>query len=351
MYEFHWPTKTLYGPGLIDHIDEHIVPTDHARRMFLVAPAEDWIQPLLQRLVIQLKASGWKVIQTFSEVEPNPSWETVVSGTKRAKEMGAHTIIAIGGGSSMDAGKVIAERCEASFLCTIPTTAGTGSEISPWSVITNLETREKDSLVAKWPDLALLDPNLTLTMPPRTTLFTGVDAFIHGLEAYLSSASNSITDALALAGMETIAQNLNMAVKEGGHLEPRSAMLEGSLLTGAAMLHAGLGLMHAIGNVIGGLYHHLPHGLILIRCMETVLEHNRPAIEVKFSRLERLLEQFRLEMDELFGQLAPEEVEIRKADLATLTMRAMANVNAKTNPRLATEKDIERIVRQSFIIR
>jgi alcohol dehydrogenase class IV len=350
MYEFHWPTKTLFDPGLIDSIDEHITPSASAHHLLLVAPQEDWIQPLLGRMVPQLKAAGWEGIESFAEVEPNPSWKTVTSGTNRAKEIGATAILAIGGGSSMDAGKVIAERCEANFLCTIPTTAGTGGEISPWAVITNLETREKDSVVAKWPNLALLDPNLTLTVPPKTTLFTGIDAFIHGLEAYVSSTANPITDALALAGMELIAPHLRGAVEDSEQLEARSAMLQGSLLTGAAMLHAGLGLMHAIGNVTGGLYHQLPHGLILMRCMDAVLEYNRPNIDVKLSTIKPILEQIQTEVDSLFEQLSLPDVEIRQADLATLARRALANVNAKTNPRPATQKDIETIVQQSFVI-
>jgi alcohol dehydrogenase len=351
MYEFCWPTKTLFGPGLINSMDEYITPSTQVHHLLLVAPGEGWIRPLLGRMVTQLKAAGWEGIETFAEVEPNPSWETVASGTKRAQAMGADTVIAIGGGSSMDAGKVIAERCEATFLCTIPTTAGTGGEISPWAVITNLETRQKDSVVAKWPDLALLDPDLTLTVPPKTTLFTGLDAFIHGLEAYVSSAANPITDALALAGMERITPHLRMAVEDGEQLEARSAMLEGSLLTGAAMLHAGLGLMHAIGNVTGGLYHHLPHGLILMRCMDAVLEYNRSEIQEKLPRIQPTLEQARMEIDALFTQISIPDVEIRRADVVTLAERALANVNARTNPRPATQEDIESIVQQSFLIR
>jgi alcohol dehydrogenase class IV len=351
MYEFHWPTKTLFGPGLIDAIDEHIVPTPHVDRLLLVAPRESWIQPLLQRLTSQLQDTGWVRIETFAEVEPNPSWETVSSGTRRAQAMGVNAVLAIGGGSSMDAGKVIAKRCQAGFLCTIPTTAGSGGEISPWAVITNLESREKESVVAKWPDLALLDPNLTLSVPPKTTLFTGIDAFIHGLEAYFSNTATPITDALALAGMELIAPHLSAVVADGEQLEARSAMLEGSLLTGVAMLHAGLGLMHAIGNVTGGLYHHLPHGLILRQCMDAVLEYNRPKIKGRLSHIKPILDQVRTEIDACFKQLSITDVEIRQADVATLAKRSLANVNARTNPRLATQEDIESIVQQTFVIR
>jgi alcohol dehydrogenase class IV len=351
MYEFHWPTKTLVGPGLVRELAEHVVPSASATRLLIVAPVEAWARPLTQNIQAQLEKAGWERVGTFPEVEPNPSWETIMGGEEKGKALSVQAVLAFGGGSSMDAGKIIAERCGAQLLFTIPTTAGTGGEISPWAVISNLETREKESVVAKWPDLALLDAELTLTVPPQTTLFTGIDAFIHGLEAYLSSAATPITDALALGGMELIVSNLNLAVEQGDDLETRDAMLQGSLLTGAAMLHAGLGLMHAIGNVTGGLYHDLPHGLILVRCMEIVLEFNRGKVEPKLERLGHLLTRFRREIKTYFKKLDVPEVEVAQADLPLLVERTLTNVNAKTNPRLATQAEIEAIARQSFIIR
>ncbi|RLC92303.1 MAG: hypothetical protein DRI79_00960 [Chloroflexi bacterium] len=351
MYEFRWPTKTLVGVGLIERVGEYINPPATAGRLLLVAPREEWARPLVRRIATQLREVGWERVETFTEVEPNPSWETVARGTERGKAAGANAVLAVGGGSAMDAGKVIAERCGADFLCTVPTTAGTGGEISPWAVISNLDTREKDSVVAKWPDVALLDPELTLGLPPKTTLFTGIDAFIHGLEAYISSAATPITDALALGGAELIASHLRVAVEHGDDLEARSAMLQGSLLTGAAMLHAGLGLMHAIGNVTGGLYHELPHGLILIRCMDPVLEYNRPALGRKITRLEPLVDRVRADAEALLARFEIASVKVAEADLPLLAERAVANVNAKTNPRPATRNEVETLARQAFVIR
>jgi len=354
MYEFRWPTKTLVGPGLIEQVGEYVTPPSEAGRLLLAAPREAWAEPLAQRIAERLRKAGWEQVELFAEVEPNPSWETVARGTERGEAVGADAVLAVGGGSVMDAGKVIAERCGAGFLCTVPTTAGTGGEISPWAVISNTRTREKDSVVAKQPDAALLDPELTLSLPPRVTLFTGVDAFIHGLEAYLSSAANAVTDALALGGMERIAPNLRAAVEQGDDandkhsLEARSAMMEGSLLTGAAMLHAGLGLMHAIGNVTGGLYHELPHGLILVRCMDAVLAFNEPG--AKFSRIEPLVNRVRDDVETLFAELAAPDVVIAESDLPLLAERAVANVNARTNPRPATKGDVEALARQAFVV-
>ena len=361
IYEFHWPTRTLFGAGLIERVGEYVTPTlenghsdgtpsPTAQRLLLAAPREGWARPLAQRIADRLNDAGWEQVKLFAEVEPNPSWETVARGVERAKVTGAGAVLAIGGGSVMDAGKVIAERCGATFLCTAPTTAGTGGEISPWAVISNTEMREKDSVVAKQPDLALLDPVLTLSLPPRATLFTGLDAFIHGLEAYVSSAATPITDALALRGMELVAAHLHRAVKQGDDIQARSAMMEGSLLTGAAMLHAGLGLMHAIGNVTGGLYHQLPHGLILMRCMDAVLEYNAPVMGEKFARIEHLVERVHGDAEALFAELAAPDVEVAEADLALLAERAVANVNAETNPRPAMQEDVERLVRRAFVV-
>ena len=350
MYEFRWPTRTLAGAGLVERVGEYVTPPAAAGRLLLVAPREEWARPLVRRIAARLREASWEQVETFAEVEPNPSWETVARGAERGKAAGASAVLAVGGGSTMDAGKVIAERCGAAFLCTVPTTAGTGGEISPWAVISNTQTRAKDSVVARWPDLALLDPELTLSLPPRTTLLTGIDAFIHGLEAYISSAATPITDALALGGMELVAAHLRVAVEHGDDLEARSAMLQGSLLTGAAMLHAGLGLMHAVGNVTGGLYHELPHGLILMRCMDAVLEFNAPVAGEKFSRIEPLVSHVRGDVEPLFAELAVPDVKVAEADLPLLAERAVVNVNARTNPRPATQDDVEALVRQAFVI-
>lgn len=250
----------------------------------------------------------------------------------------------------MDAGKVIADRSGANHLYTVPTTAGTGGEISPWAVISNLKTREKDSVVSKWPDMAFLDPELTITVPPLVTLFTGIDAFIHGLEAYMASEANPLTDALAVQGMTLVIEHLEKAVEDGRDLDARSALLQGSLLTGASMLHAGLGLMHAIGNVTGGLYHDLPHGLILMRCMDSVLNFNQPAAGEKYLEIEELVEEVRKITARQFKKMDVPTIIVKNIDLELLADRAVANVNAITNPRSATPEQVIELVRDSFTV-
>ncbi len=350
MYEFRWPTRTLVGAGLIEQVGGYVTPPSTAGRLLLVAPQEAWVRPLVQRIAAQLRETGWERVETFAEVEPNPSWETVARGAEQGKAAGASAVLAVGGGSSMDAGKVIAERCGAVFLCTVPTTAGTGGEISPWAVISNTQTRMKDSVTAKWPDLALLDPGLTLSLPPRATLFTGVDALAHGVEAYLSSAATPITDALAWQGISLVADNLRTVVTDGENLAARQAMLEGSLLAGAAMLWAGLGLAHAIANPMGGLYHHLAHGHVLVACLGPVVEFNAPAAPDRVKRLRPLLERTLADADELARSLAVEPVTMPEAEVALLAQNAIVNVNVKSNPRPVSEPDVVAVARESFKI-
>ena len=350
MYEFHWPTKTFVGAGILTELDQQILPENKEDRLLIVAPREPWAASLADKITQSMLKAGWQGVVPFQEVEPNPSWDTVERGIRAALDNNISAVIAFGGGSSMDAGKVIADRGGAARLVTLPTTAGTGGEISPWAVISNRKTREKDSVVSKWPDITFLDPELTLTVPPLVTLFTGIDAFIHGLEAFLASKANPLTDALAMQGMNMIADHIETAVKDGNNLPARSALLQASLFTGASMLHAGLGLMHAIGNVTGGLYHDLPHGLILMRCMDPVLEFNQSAVGEKYHLVESLVEKARRITHKQFKRLAVPDVRVKKTDLDLLAERAVANVNAITNPRPANQEEVIQLVMDSFII-
>ena len=350
MYEFHWPTKTFVGPGIVKELDQHVLPENEDDRLLIIAPREPWAGALVDKIAQLMLNAGWKKAASFPAVEPNPSWNTVEKGIQTALENKTTTVIAFGGGSAMDAGKVIADRSGAARLITLPTTAGTGGEISPWAVISNPDTREKDSVVSKWPDMTFLDPELTLSVPPLVTLFTGIDAFIHGLEAYLSSNANPLTDALAIQGMTMIVDHLEIAVENGQDLEARSALMQASLLTGASMLHAGLGLMHAIGNVTGGLYHQVPHGLILMRCMDSVLAFNQPAAGDKYQAIQDLVKKLREITSRLFIRLSVPEVRIAEADLEQLAKRAVENVNAITNPRPANTEQVNQLVRDSFLV-
>jgi alcohol dehydrogenase len=349
-YTFQWPVRTHVGAGLLHRIGQLVPPTADRRHALIVSAAEDWCQPLNQRIAGWLRAAGYQTVETFAQVEPNPSWETVHQGAAFFQQHELESIFALGGGSTLDAAKVIAMESGGAHLIAIPTTAGTGSELNEWGVITDTRSRDKQSIQAIMPHTAILDPEVTLTLSPRATLLTGIDAFSHALECYVGTTANPITDALALTGMDLVARWLRRAVDHGDDLQARRGMLEASMFGGASMLGAGLGLMHGIGNVAGGLTHDA-HGLILARLLDPVLAFNEPAIpRIKLDRIQPFLDAIRALIRDKFATLDIPDIELKERDLDTLAQRSLGNVNSRTNPRPFTREDILRIARRSFHI-
>jgi alcohol dehydrogenase class IV len=350
MYTFQWPVRTYVGAGLINQVGTLVPPASGQQRALISSAADAWCQPLNQRVRGLLLAAGYETVEIWAEIEANPSWETVRRGAAFCQARELDTIFAIGGGSTLDASKVMAMRAGLSHVITVPTTAGTGSELNEWGVITNTQTRNKESIQAVMPIVAILDPELTLTMSPLLTLLTGIDAFCHALECYVGALANPITDAVAPMAMELVARWLRWAVEHGDDLEARTAMLEASMLAGGAMLSAGLGLMHGIGNIAGGLTHDA-HGLILTRLLDAVMAFNEPAIPAeKLARIKPFVDAVRALALEKFEELDVPQVKMREQDLPDLAERAFDNVNSKSNPRPYTREDIAAIARLSFQI-
>ena len=353
MYEFSLPTKVVFGQGAIEKIGEEItkLKKEIPLHYLIVTMGERWARELAGKIKNALMQAGGKKIEIFDQIEPNPTRGCIKKGVDFSRRCQSQAIVALGGGSSMDAAKVIAREAKLDLLVTLPTTAGTGGEISPWAVIINEKTREKESIIAKVPDLALLDPDLTLSMSPSLTLLTGIDAFSHALEAYMSKAANSLTDALAFKALELVKQHIFIAIEEGENIKAREKMLEASLLAGIAMLHAGLGLIHAIANTLGGLYPHLPHGWIIIPLLGKVSEFNRPANPDKFAKIERYIYKIEAGIHRMAEQGGLEDfpsVSIQREDLELLIKRSLNNINATTNPVDFTYQDVKEIIIQSF---
>lgn len=354
MYKFHLPTHVIFGVNALEKLAEEISRTrkDFPSKVLIVTTGDGWCTEFLNSIRDRLLQKGSKMVRYFDRVLPNPDYRCVESCVESCRNFYCDALIALGGGSSMDVAKTAAWEVGIDFLVTIPTTAGTGSEISPWAVITNERTREKESSITKTPDLAILDPFVTLSMPPELTLFSGLDAFAHGFEAYVSKAANGLTDAFALHAVQLITENLPNTVECGEDIEIRSRMLEGSLLAGIAMLHAGLGLIHAIANTIGGMYHTLPHGLIISNLIEEVMRYNQTAIPAqKYGVVERAVWKItRMLRRQLRKKLSVPDVKLHKKDIELIVERSVKNVNAATNPHDFTPADIERIIKQSFTI-
>ena len=230
-------------------------------------------------------------------VEPDPSFETVLQGTKKMLAFEPDLIIGLGGGSAMDAAKamwVYYEHPELSTLeeimppnpfpklrqrarlCCIPSTSGTASEVSRSIVISDNETGLKHGLgnMEMMPDIAICDPEITLSMPPKITAETGMDALTHALEALVSTRANSIADVLAMRAVEDIFMYLPKSYHEGQNLEAREKMLLASMMAGMAFTNVSLGIVHSMAHTLGGLFS-LSHGLADAILLPYVITYNK----------------------------------------------------------------------------
>ena len=246
-------------------------------------------------------------VDVFDGVEPNPTDQNVESGAKMLNKLGDACVIPIGGGSSMDCGKAIAllaankgsvaemqasEPVPATVpIIAVPTTAGTGSETNGACVITNSEMGRKTYVVhpSILPTYAILDADLTLGLPTYPTATCGYDVLTHAIEAYVSVAANSYSDAIALGAIEKVAGYLRRAVEDGSDAEARAQMLLGSAMAAMAFNVAGLGSVHGTGHAISARLN-AAHGQTLATMLPHVMEYNMPVREDKYAEVARILD-------------------------------------------------------------
>lgn len=246
--------------------------------------------------------AGYRVT-IFSEVEPDPRIETAEACANAARSCKADVIIGVGGGSAMDIAKVAAvlayskqpihlmfgiEQVNAAGLALIlvPTTAGTGSEVTHIAILSDEQEHLKKGIVSKFlfPRLAIVDPLLTLGVPAAVTAASGMDALLHAVEAFTSKNANDLSDTLARRAMRLISENLRDAYQNGQNLEARTGMLEGSMLAGMAFANAGVTAVHAFAYPIGAEFH-IPHGVANSIMMGPVLTFNISGNPAKFAEV------------------------------------------------------------------
>jgi len=245
--------------------------------------------------VASLQSEGANVT-VFDSVEPDPSRETLMKAVDLGKEAKVAGVIGFGGGSSLDVAKLAAlligsgENLDEAWgvgqakgprlpLVLVPTTAGTGSEVTPISIITvGQEEKRGVSSPSILPDIAVLDPELTLGLPPSITAATGIDAMVHAIEAYASKNPNNnpLSRMLARQALQLLSSNIETVIADGRNLEARSAMLLGSMLAGQAFANSPVAAVHALAYPIGGTFH-IPHGLSNALVLPHVLRFNSPA--------------------------------------------------------------------------
>lgn len=249
-------------------------------------------------------------VEIFDGVEANPSVETVEKGAKAMLEFQPDWIVALGGGSALDAAKVMwafYEHPELKFediiepgsmpglrnkakLVAIPSTSGTASEITAFSVITDTKNHIKYPLVSPEmvPDIAILDPALPAKMPKHITANTGMDVLAHAVEAYVSTAASPYTDALAIQSIRLVLNNIVEAYENGDNMEARDKMHNASAMAGMAFTNASLGIVHSLAHKIGGEFG-ITHGLTNAILLPYIIQYNRKATD-KFTQLEKELE-------------------------------------------------------------
>jgi len=266
----------------------------------------------------------------FAEVEPDPRVEVALASVKAAQACDPDVIVGLGGGSSLDIAKVTSVLLanggpiEKYFgmelvprpgvpLILIPTTAGTGSEMTSICVLSDTQNKVKKGIVSEhmFARAALLDPQLTLALPPRVTAMTGMDALVHAIESFVGVRATVFTDTLNLQAIRLVATNLRPAFAQGQNLAARENMLYASCLAGMAFSNTQNGLAHALALAIGGKFH-LPHGLLTAFIIPWVMEYNLIANPLKY-----------IEIAKAFGEKTKRMPEVQAARLAVKAVKSL----------------------------
>jgi alcohol dehydrogenase class IV len=288
--QFSTTRRIVSGAGCVSDLGSILKDLGVARAL-VVTDAGLAKAGLLEGALVSLKAAGLAPI-LYDRVVADPPETVVVEAVAFARENGVDGVVGFGGGSSMDAAKLVAflapsrqtlpeiygiglARGARLPLIQVPTTAGTGSEVTDIAIVTT-PTHEKKGVVSHQllPDVALLDAALTLSLPPAVTAATGIDAMVHAIEAYTSKhKKNPISDALARQALDLLGRNIRAVCADGKQLAARGEMLMGSLLAGMAFANAPVAAVHALAYPIGGHFH-VPHGLSNALMLAPVLEFN-----------------------------------------------------------------------------
>lgn len=357
-----YPTAIRFGEGRISELAEACASAGISRPLLVTDKGLSEL-PVTRTTLEILRTAGLGGAM-FSDVDPNPNERNLDEGIAAYKDGNHDGVVAFGGGSGLDLGKLIAlmagqtvsvwdledigdwwTRADAEVIAPIvavPTTAGTGSEVGRAGVLTNSETRMKKIIFHPkiLPAVVICDPVLTVGMPPVITAGTGMDAFAHCLEAYCSPHYHPMSQGIALEGMRIVKDNLLRAYQDGADLEARAEMMSAAAM-GATAFQKGLGAIHALSHPVGAV-HHTHHGTTNAVVMRPVLLFNRPAIEQRIERVTAYLgisggfAGFYDYVGDLCAKLSiPEnltELGVNDPDLNVLTEMALEDPSCGGNP-------------------
>lgn len=373
--------EIVHGVGARNMVGQYALLFD-LRRVLVVSDPGVIGAGWTGQVITSLESAGIEVV-LYSDVSSNPRDSEVAAGAGLYTAERCDALVAVGGGSPLDCAKGIGvvssnhcaiEECAGVNRVTVPmpplfcvpTTAGSAAELSQFAIITDTARRLKMAIVSKAlvPDVAFIDPFTTISMDPYLTACTGMDALVHGIEAYVSSAASRLTDLHALEAVRLVAANLRDAVRQPESLEARTDMMLGSLQAGLAFSNASLGAVHAMAHSLGGMFD-LPHGECNAMLLEPVVAYNFPevperyraigeAMGLRFTGLakEAWLEVIRdgirslrhdVGIDSTLGDRG-----VRKEAISSLAAHALCDACMVTNPRRPDHEDIVRIYAQAI---
>ena len=305
-FVYFQPTEIRFGAGRLDELGE--VAARYGRRCLIVTmPKNEYMLPLLGRVQGTLAAAGVTMAH-FDGVVPNPTTDCVSAGAAMARELGADVIVGIGGGSAMDTAKAIAVEATHPGTCwdylffktpptpaTLPviavsTTSGTGSQVTQVAVVTETATKTKSALYNSllYPRVAIVDPELMVSVPPHVTASTGFDAFTHAFESYLHVGGSPYVDTLALEAIRLVVTYLPTAYDDGTNADARAHMAWADTLAGLCIASAGVTLPHGIGMTIGGQCPQVMHGEALAVTYPEFSRYTYPCAVERFAAVGRI---------------------------------------------------------------
>jgi len=379
---FNYPSTYHIGPGRIAELGELCRARGLARPLVVTDPGIvdlPWFAPILRGLAdVNLEA------RVFSNIDANPSVAHVEAGVDEAKTHRADSIVLIGGGSAMDAGKCIAlladnpggvldyedvgdnwKRADGKKVLptvAVPTTAGTGSEVGRAAVIVDPADHNKKIIFHPnmQPDMVIADPELTLGLPPHLTAATGMDALAHCFEAFCAPGYHPMADGIALEGIRLIDENLARVFRDGSDLEARTHLLMAASM-GATAFQKGLGLIHALSHPVGGVTG-LHHGTANAIFHPYVMVHNRPVIESRMPRMAATLGLDASGASTSFDAVLDWTLKLRDAlelpatlgdvvqdeQIPGLVRMAQADPSLTTNPKSCSAAEIESVLRKTI---
>ncbi|PZE20869.1 NAD-dependent alcohol dehydrogenase [Paenibacillus xerothermodurans] len=377
-FSFHLPTLIEFGWGKAARLGERLLQLG-VSRIFLVSDKGVESAGLLTGLAAALRSSGMEY-DIYTDIEPDPGLETINRGAEVFRSRPYDCIVAVGGGSSIDTAKgirVVAARGGSIReyagvnripggpgsipLIAVPTTSGTGSEVTIFGVYSDWQNNVKVTVTSEYmaPTIALVDPELTARLPAKLTAASGIDALAHGIETFFSLRSSPASDALAMEAIAVVNANLRRAVEDGSDMEARIGMSHGSLLAGMAFNNGFLGLAHAIGSALSG-HCHVPHGIAIGLLLPSIIEFNTPACPAKAAKIAELIGV----LDDHIGQSAGaavaklvhgiglptrlREVGVDQEKLPAIAKDAFKSGMMQFNPRMPTEEEVLELLQRLF---